>query len=816
MAVQHRLPTPGSDNGTWGDILNDFLVQAHNTDGSLQDGIITDVKVASSAAIAKTKLAPGVQTSLTAADNATPKPVAGTDGKPLKWNNTSGQLEDASATLNGTYTAKANLMVNIRDYGAKGDARSFTDATITSGQNILQSATAAFQPSDVGKVAIVYFAAGSALVTTVQAYTDSSHVTLVANATTTLSAPGVFAVIGSDDSAAFTAAYTTSGSVYLPAGFYINKTAFTIPAKGALIGAGSATQLVTKTISLQSHCRVRDVTFVSDGTPNSTALINVNTTAQVDVEIDNCQFNTWTFGISIDRTADNTQTEGWRITRNEFTNSSSSSLYAVRLFRSLISRNRSVSNVNGCQHILLTAGSSNRITDNVLTYGRTGINFVFRRDLNGSLGPTFGNVISGNIIKDMSEESISFDVNASTGTTVAVVDRDTVASKANPSGTVYTVTMTNAGWSSAGAAYLNWYAAFTTGSLKGQVVQITAQSNGLLTLALTTAQYALLNTGDTLIVCMPFLRNVVSGNTIDSSARCTTKSIYLYGLCYGNTVIGNTVIGTGTAGGISVQSLTDLAKPTNYTATFGLAPSEGNTVTGNTVTGDNLSIDLLSYGGSSYLASRNICTGNTVFNGLVHWESQTDATGLGINNYDGGTTPADSLNLLTAGQETMPRLAVQANAVTLTSTNMRLAYFTSRKTETVNNVRLVNNGAAGATPSLIRVGVYSVASDGTLTIIGSTTNDTTLFASPGAPYTKALSAGVSLVVGKRYAIGLLVVSSATMPTMFGSPNIGGVGSEANQAPVMSAAVNGQSDLPSPISPGSIGASAQMFYAAILP
>lgn len=31
-----RLPTPGSDNGTWGTVLNDFLQVAHNTDGTLQ------------------------------------------------------------------------------------------------------------------------------------------------------------------------------------------------------------------------------------------------------------------------------------------------------------------------------------------------------------------------------------------------------------------------------------------------------------------------------------------------------------------------------------------------------------------------------------------------------------------------------------------------------------------------------------------------------------------------------------------------------------------------------------------------------------
>lgn len=32
-----RLPIPGQDDGTWGSILNDFLLQAHNSDGSLKN-----------------------------------------------------------------------------------------------------------------------------------------------------------------------------------------------------------------------------------------------------------------------------------------------------------------------------------------------------------------------------------------------------------------------------------------------------------------------------------------------------------------------------------------------------------------------------------------------------------------------------------------------------------------------------------------------------------------------------------------------------------------------------------------------------------
>jgi hypothetical protein len=31
-----RLPVVGSDDGTWGDVLNDYLAVAHNTDGSLK------------------------------------------------------------------------------------------------------------------------------------------------------------------------------------------------------------------------------------------------------------------------------------------------------------------------------------------------------------------------------------------------------------------------------------------------------------------------------------------------------------------------------------------------------------------------------------------------------------------------------------------------------------------------------------------------------------------------------------------------------------------------------------------------------------
>ncbi len=52
-----RLPIPGQDSGTWGDVLNDFLGQTLQADGTLKNGVVTSAKLEST-----------VQTKLTAID----------------------------------------------------------------------------------------------------------------------------------------------------------------------------------------------------------------------------------------------------------------------------------------------------------------------------------------------------------------------------------------------------------------------------------------------------------------------------------------------------------------------------------------------------------------------------------------------------------------------------------------------------------------------------------------------------------------------------------------------------------------------------
>lgn len=49
-----RLPQPGSDRGTWGDILNDFLSQSHNADGTIKQTALDsriDAKIATQAVV---------------------------------------------------------------------------------------------------------------------------------------------------------------------------------------------------------------------------------------------------------------------------------------------------------------------------------------------------------------------------------------------------------------------------------------------------------------------------------------------------------------------------------------------------------------------------------------------------------------------------------------------------------------------------------------------------------------------------------------------------------------------------------------------
>jgi hypothetical protein len=214
--------------------------------------------------------------------------------------------------------------------------------------------------------------------------------------------------------------------------------------------------------------------------------------------------------------------------------------------------------------------------------------------------------------------------------------------------------------------------------------------------------------------------------------------------------------------------------------------------------------------GSSTYTPWTVAAGSKSFYNLTSYSSIVStyiANPNGVNR---------NMSTLTNGEATMPRGEVQSN-VTLTSGQVRLAYFTATKTETINNIKgFTASTAAAATPTLCRLGLYSVDSSGNLTLVASCASDTTMFATTTTAYTKALTVPYLKVAGQRYAIAALVITGATAPTSPASFFSGPGAEMTSTGPTESAALSGQSDLPSTITAGSLGSSSQKMYAAVTP
>lgn len=216
------------------------------------------------------------------------------------------------------------------------------------------------------------------------------------------------------------------------------------------------------------------------------------------------------------------------------------------------------------------------------------------------------------------------------------------------------------------------------------------------------------------------------------------------------------------------------------------------------------------------------------------WSNGSVPEGTVVGRVTGGNvaalTAAQVANVLSAvptqsdissGESNISRAAASGSCGQLSTGILYLVYFTARKTESVVSLRVgTNTTAAGATPTLCKVGFYSVASpyDETadLTLLGSTANDTSLFSAASTMYTRALTAPASKVAGQRYAVGVLVVSGAAMPSLQGVAASGAASSEWAVAPIMSSYIASQSDIAGNVTSTLTVPSSRLFYAAALP
>lgn len=174
-----------------------------------------------------------------------------------------------------------------------------------------------------------------------------------------------------------------------------------------------------------------------------------------------------------------------------------------------------------------------------------------------------------------------------------------------------------------------------------------------------------------------------------------------------------------------------------------------------------------------------------------------------------------------AGQETITRFqATVTSAVTLSNQAMRTTYFTARSSFTSTQVRTFSGStAAGATPTLCRVGLYIAQADGTLSsLAASIVNDTTLWASTTTAYDRSWSSPVAIVRGQRYGISCLCVTGATAPTMPGTNVImgGSYAAETIRSPALASSIASQADLPASVAVGSLSGNTGAFYAVVMP
>lgn len=174
------------------------------------------------------------------------------------------------------------------------------------------------------------------------------------------------------------------------------------------------------------------------------------------------------------------------------------------------------------------------------------------------------------------------------------------------------------------------------------------------------------------------------------------------------------------------------------------------------------------------------------------------------------------LDAPSGGIASMPRGDVSASNLAFTSGNLRLAFFTAPVGFTATKVQTsTGTTAAGATPTLCRIGLYTVDGSGDLDLVASTVNDTTLFAGASTSYERSLSSPYAVVAGQRYAIGALVVTGATAPTLVGGNNAS-FAFEFAESPRLTGVVGSQSDLPASVSAASVNATGIRPYIALKP
>jgi hypothetical protein len=101
--MTQRLPIPGSDDGTWGDILNSYLAVSHNTDGTLANNTVGTSQLQNNA-VTNAQLDSSTQSQLSAAASAVQSVNSKTGASVTLAANDVGAVDKTGDTMTGTLT----------------------------------------------------------------------------------------------------------------------------------------------------------------------------------------------------------------------------------------------------------------------------------------------------------------------------------------------------------------------------------------------------------------------------------------------------------------------------------------------------------------------------------------------------------------------------------------------------------------------------------------------------------------------------------------------------------------------------------------
>lgn len=182
--------------------------------------------------------------------------------------------------------------------------------------------------------------------------------------------------------------------------------------------------------------------------------------------------------------------------------------------------------------------------------------------------------------------------------------------------------------------------------------------------------------------------------------------------------------------------------------------------------------------------------------------------------------------------ESFPHYLVNgANSGVLVSGRMHLTFWQAPYTFTITKFRTVSGGtAAAATPTLCRVGLYSVPDDwntaSPVTCVAACASDTALWANTFTVYDRALAANTvggqamptsyQVVAGKYYATGILCVSAGAVPSFYATQYVmDSVSALFAQFPRSVSVLNSQTDLPLNTSLSALSNSTAAVYSQVV-